>query len=34
MSNKPSLFKGTTPVDQEDTIEAGLIYTFDLKEAH
>jgi hypothetical protein len=34
MSNKPSLFKGTTPVDHGDTIEAGLIYTFDLKEAH
>jgi hypothetical protein len=34
MSNQPSLFKGTTPVDHEDTLSAGLIYTFDLKELH
>ena len=34
MSNRPSLFKGTTPVDHQDTIEAALIYSFDLKELH
>ncbi len=32
MTNQPSLFKGTTPVDHQDTIAMGLIYTFDLKE--
>jgi hypothetical protein len=34
MSNHPSLFKGTTPVDHQDTISAALIYAFDLKELH
>jgi hypothetical protein len=34
MSNRPSLFEGTTPADHQDTIEAALIYTFDLKETH
>ena len=34
MSNRPSLFKGAMPVDQQDTLEVGLIYTFDLKELH
>jgi hypothetical protein len=34
MSNRPSLFKGAMPVDQQDTVEVGLIYTFDLKELH
>jgi len=32
MSSRPTLFKGTTPVNYQDTLEAGLIYTFDLKE--
>ncbi|MGA9056437.1 MAG: hypothetical protein WB763_07985 [Terriglobia bacterium] len=34
MSNRPSLFKGTTPADHHDTITGALIYTFDLKELH
>jgi hypothetical protein len=34
MSNRPSLFQGTTPVDHQNTIEAALIYAFDLKELH
>jgi len=34
MSNRPTLFKGATPVNHQDTIEAGLIYAFDLKELH
>lgn len=34
MASRPSLYKGTTPVNYQDTIEAGLIYTFDLKELH
>jgi hypothetical protein len=34
MSNRPSLFKGTTPVDHQDTVEAALIFNFDLKELH
>jgi hypothetical protein len=32
MASRASLFKGTTPVDYQDTVSAGLIYTFDLKE--
>ena len=32
MASRPTLFKGTTPVNYQDTLEAGLIYTFDLKE--
>jgi len=32
MTSRPTLFKGTTPVNYQDTLEAGLIYTFDLKE--
>ena len=32
MSNRPTLFKGTTPADQQDTMEAALIYALDLKE--
>jgi len=34
MSNRPSLFKDAMPVDQQDTVEVGLIYAFDLKELH
>jgi hypothetical protein len=32
MASQPSLFKGKTPVDYQDTLAAGLIYTFDMKE--
>jgi hypothetical protein len=32
MTSRPTLFKGTTPVDYQDTLAMGLIYTFDLKE--
>ena len=32
MASQPTLFKGTTPVRNQDTVAAGLIYTFDLKE--
>jgi len=32
MASQNTLFKGTTPVDHQDTVAAGLIYTFDLKE--
>jgi hypothetical protein len=32
MASRPILFKGTTPVNYQDTLAAGLIYTFDLKE--
>ncbi|MGO9272326.1 MAG: outer membrane beta-barrel protein [Terriglobia bacterium] len=32
MTSRPTLFKGTTPVNYQDTLAAGLIYTFDLKE--
>jgi hypothetical protein len=34
MSYRPSLFRGTTPVDHEDTLEAALIYAFNLKQTH
>jgi len=32
MASRPTLYKGTTPVDSQDTLAAGLIFTFDLKE--
>ena len=32
MASRPNLYKGTTPVDSQDTLAAGLIFTFDLKE--
>lgn len=32
MASRPTLYKGTTPVDYQDTLAAGLIFTFDLKE--
>jgi len=32
MASRPTLYKGTTPVDYQDTLTAGLIFTFDLKE--
>ena len=32
MASRPTLYKGTTPVDSQDTLTAGLIFTFDLKE--
>jgi hypothetical protein len=32
MSNQPSLLKGSAPVKSQDTVAAGLIYTFDIKE--
>ncbi|HEV2351308.1 MAG TPA: outer membrane beta-barrel protein [Terriglobia bacterium] len=32
MASQNTLFKGTTPVDHQDTVAVGLIYTFDLKE--
>lgn len=34
MSNQPSLLKGTTPVTDQNTIAAGLVYAFDLREGH
>jgi hypothetical protein len=34
MSNCPRRFKGAMPVDQQDTVEVGLIYTLDPKEIH
>jgi hypothetical protein len=33
MSNRPTLLKGSTPTDTQDTAAAGLVYVFDLKEA-
>jgi len=32
MTSRATLYKGTTPVDYQDTLTVGLIYTFDLKE--
>jgi hypothetical protein len=32
MSNQPSFVKGSSPVKGQDTVAAGLIYTFDVKE--
>ncbi|HME00997.1 MAG TPA: porin [Terriglobia bacterium] len=32
MASRATLYKGTTPVDYQDTLAMGLIYTFDLKE--
>ncbi len=32
MASRPTLYKGTTPVNYQDTLTAGLIFTFDLKE--
>ena len=32
MASRPTLYKGTTAVDYQDTLTAGLIFTFDLKE--
>jgi len=34
MSNEPTLLKGSTPVKSQNTVAAGLVYTFDLKELH
>lgn len=31
-SNRPSLLKGTVPVSHQNTVTAGLVYTFDVKE--
>lgn len=33
IASRPSLYKGTTPVNYQDTLAAGLIYTFDTREA-
>ena len=32
--NQPSFVKGTTPVKSQNTVAAGLVYTFDMKELH
>jgi hypothetical protein len=32
MSNRPTLVKGSGPVKEQDTVAAGLVYTFDVKE--
>jgi Putative beta-barrel porin-2, OmpL-like. bbp2 len=32
MSNRPTFEKGSAPVKEQDTVAAGLVYTFDLKE--
>jgi hypothetical protein len=32
MSNQPTFLKGATPVKQQDTMTAGLVYTFDSRE--
>jgi putative OmpL-like beta-barrel porin-2 len=34
VSNRPSFLKGSSPIDNQNTVEAGLIYAFDSKEAH
>jgi hypothetical protein len=34
MASRPTLYKGTTPVNYQNTLAAGLIFTFDLKELH
>ena len=34
MSNQPSLLKGTTPVKDQNTLAAGLVYVFDIHEGH
>jgi Putative beta-barrel porin-2, OmpL-like. bbp2 len=34
MSNQPSLLKGSLPVKDQNTVEAGLVYAFDLREGH
>ncbi len=34
VSNRPSFLKGSSPIDNQNTLEAGIIYAFDSKEAH
>ena len=34
MSNQPSFVKGAAPVKSQNTVAAGLVYTFDMKELH
>ncbi len=34
MSNQPTLLKGTTPVNDQNTLAAGLVYVFDIHEGH
>ena len=34
MSNQPAFVKGTAPVKAQNTVAAGLVYTFDMKELH
>ncbi len=34
MSNQPSLLKGLTPVNDQNTLTAGLVYVFDIHEGH
>jgi hypothetical protein len=34
MSNEPSFTKGSSPVKSQNTVAAGLVYTFDMKELH
>ncbi len=34
MSNQPSLLKGSTPVKDQNTLAAGLVYVFDIHEGH
>ena len=34
MSNQPSFVKGAAPVKAQNTVAAGLVYTFDMKELH
>ena len=32
MSNRPTLLKGSTPVDAQNTLTGGLIYVFDVRQ--
>jgi hypothetical protein len=32
MSNQPTFLKGTTPVKDQNTLTAGLVFTFDSRE--
>lgn len=34
MSNKATLFRGSTPVKNQNTLALGLVYTFDIHDAH
>lgn len=34
MSNVPSFLKGSSPIDNQNTVAMGLVYAFDSKEAH